>query len=161
MARYADGLKSLQQTGAVVLAFTAPDFGVKPMFRGLRGRAAIYNELLRRIADDIGIGLIDFWRFDEFRDARLWDRDRVHLSALGHEVMADRVFDCLPSGEPLTLPCRMSSAKFLASPATRATVAENIRWAVSFAAPWAIRRLRRITPGTGVLPKYTALAEVN
>ena len=156
MARYADGLKSLQQTGAVVLAFTAPDLGVKPMFRGLRGRAAIYNELLRRITDDIGIGLIDFWRFDEFRDARLWDRDRVHLSALGHEVMADRVFDCLPSGEVFTT----RSARFLASPAARATAAENMRWAISFAAPWAFRRLRRITPGTGMEPKSTALAEV-
>lgn len=156
MARYADGLKALQQTGAVVLAFTAPDLGAKPMFRGLRGRAAIYNELLRRITDDIGVGLIDFWRFDEFRDPQLWDHDRVHLSALGHEVMADRVFETLPHAER----CSASPAKFLASPATRATVAENWRWAVSFAAPWAIRRLRRVTPGTGVEPKYTALAEV-
>ena len=37
MARYADGLKTLQQTGAVVLAFTAADLGTVPLFRRLRG----------------------------------------------------------------------------------------------------------------------------
>ena len=47
MARYADALKTLQQTGAVVLTFTAADLGTVPLFRRLRGRAAIYNELLR------------------------------------------------------------------------------------------------------------------
>lgn len=156
MARYADGLKALQQTGALVLAFTAPDLGAKPMFRGLRGRGAIYNELLRRIADDLGIGLVDFWRFDEFRDPRLWDHDRVHLSALGHEVMAGRVFDCLPATDPL----RRTSPSLLTPPAGRTTVAGNVRWAVAFAAPWAVRRLRRITPGSGATPKSTALARV-
>src|ERR1700722_12223010 len=45
MARYADGLKTLQQTGAHVLAFTAGDLGTVPLFRRLRGRAAVYNEL--------------------------------------------------------------------------------------------------------------------
>lgn len=159
MARYADGLKALRQTGAVVLAFTAPDLGAKPMFRGLRGRAAIYNELLRRITDDLGIGLIDFWRFDEFRDPRLWDHDRVHLSALGHQFMAVRVLECLPDIQPADHRVHPSST-FLAAPTTRTTAMGNMRWAVSFAAPWAFRRLRRITPGTGVEPKSTALAPV-
>ena len=35
-----DELKTLQQTGAVVLAFTAADLGTVPLFRRLRGRAA-------------------------------------------------------------------------------------------------------------------------
>lgn len=153
MARYADGLKALQQTGAVVLAFTAPDLGAKPMFRGLRGRAAIYNELLRSITDGLGIGLVDFWRFDEFRDPRLWDHDRVHLSALGHLHMAGRVFGCLPDAEPSATP----ASTFLPAATRPATRSENLRWAVSFAAPWAIRRLRRITPGRGIEPKSTEL----
>lgn len=156
MATYAEGLKSLQQTGAVVMAFTAPDLGPKPLFRGLRGRAAIYNELLRSITDDLGIGLIDFWRFDEFRDSRLWDHDRVHLSALGHEVMAARVFDTLPTANGRTVP----SARYLATPTRPATVTENLRWAASFAVPWAVRRLRRITPGAGVAPKCSTLTKV-
>jgi lysophospholipase L1-like esterase len=82
MASYADALKTLQQTGAHVLAFTAGDLGTVPLFRRLRGRAAIYNELLRGIADDLGLQLVDFWRFTEFRDPRLWASDRIHLSPL-------------------------------------------------------------------------------
>ena len=61
MARYADGLKTLQQNGAHVLAFTAGDLGTVPLFRRLRGRAAVYNELLRGIADDLDLQLVDFW----------------------------------------------------------------------------------------------------
>ena len=95
MARYAEGLKTLQQTGAMVLAFTAADLGTVPLFRRLRGRAAVYNELLRGIADDLGLQLVDFWRFSEFRDARLWDGDRIHLSPLGHERFAAKVLDTL------------------------------------------------------------------
>ena len=57
MARYADALKTLQQTGAHVLAFTAGDLGTVPLFRRLRGRAAVYNELLRAIGDDLGLQL--------------------------------------------------------------------------------------------------------
>ena len=95
MARYAEGLKVLQQTGASVMTFTAADVGAVPLFRRLRGRAAIYNELLRGITDDLGVHLIDFWRFTEYRDPRMWDGDRIHLSALGHEHMAARVLDAL------------------------------------------------------------------
>jgi lysophospholipase L1-like esterase len=155
MARYAEGLKSLRQTGALVLAFTAPDLGAKPLFRGLRGRGAIYNELLRAIADDLGIGLIDFWRFDEFRDPRLWDRDRVHLSPLGHRVMAQRVLDSLPSAGPAG-----SAPLFVPAPTVGATLLANMRWAAAFAAPWVLRRLRHMTPGDGVEPKSTELVTV-
>ncbi len=55
MARYAEGLKTLRQTGALVMVFTAADLRTVPLFRRLRGRAAIYNELLRDIAEDLGV----------------------------------------------------------------------------------------------------------
>ncbi|MBO0680796.1 SGNH/GDSL hydrolase family protein [Mycolicibacterium sp. S2-37] len=155
MERYAEGLKRLRQTGAMVLAFTAPDLGAKPLFRGLRGRGAIYNELLRSIADDIGIGLVDFWRFDEFRDPRLWDRDRVHLSPLGHEVMAGRVLEALPAAA-----ADAAAPTFVPMPTPSTTAFANMRWAAAFAAPWIVRRLRRMTPGDGVEPKSTALTRV-
>ena len=116
MARYADGLKMLQQTGALVLAFTAGDLGTVPLFRRLRGRAAIYNELLRGIADDLDLQLVDFWRFCEFRDPRLWDGDRIHLSPLGHERMAAKVLDTLTVSHELTT----RSAALLAVVAARA-----------------------------------------
>ncbi|MCT7657926.1 SGNH/GDSL hydrolase family protein [Mycobacterium deserti] len=156
MARYADALKSLQQTGAVVLTFTAADLGTVPLFRRLRGRAAIYNELLRATADDLGVHIVDFWRFSEFCDPRLWDGDRVHLSPLGHERMAAKVLDTLTVSHGLTT----ASAAVLASSPPVRDFRANMRWAAAFAAPWVARRVRRVTPGAGVEPKSTMLVKV-
>lgn len=156
MARYADALKTLQQTGAVVLTFTAADLGTVPLFRRLRGRAAIYNELLRTDVDDIGVQLVDFWRFNEFRDPRLWAGDRVHLSPLGHERMAAKVLDTLTVPHSLT---SRSAALLESSPPARSWW-QNLRWATAFAAPWVARRLRRVTPGAGLEPKLPGLVEI-
>jgi lysophospholipase L1-like esterase len=156
MARYADGLKTLQQTGAVVLAFTAADLGTVPLFRRLRGRAAIYNELLRGIADDLDLRLVDFWRFNEFCDPRLWDADRVHLSALGHERFAAKVLDTLKVYHQLTT----RSAALLSSAPPVRDFRANLRWTTAFAAPWIAKRVRRVPRGAGIKPKSTSLMKV-
>jgi lysophospholipase L1-like esterase len=157
IARYADGLKSLQQSGALVLTFTAADLGTVPLFRRLRGRAAIYNELLRTIVDDLSVHLVDFWRLSEFRDPRLWAGDRVHLSPLGHERMAAKVLDTLSVSHDLA---SRSAALLNSSPPTHSFWA-NLRWAAAFAAPWVTRRLRRVTPGAGIEPKLPNLVPVS
>lgn len=156
MARYADALKTLQQTGAVVLTFTAADLGTVPLFRRLRGRAAIYNELLRTVVDDLGVQLVDFWRFNEFRDPRLWAGDRIHLSPLGHERMAAKVLDTLTVPHSLT---SRSAALLNSTPPERSWWA-NFCWGAAFAAPWVARRLRRVTPGAGIEPKLPGLTAV-
>jgi hypothetical protein len=127
------------------------------LFRRLRGRAAIYNELLRAIADDLGLQLVDFWRFSEFRDPRLWDGDRVHLSPLGHERMAAKVLDTLTVSHRLAT---ASAALLASSPPPVRDLRANMRWATAFAAPWVARRLRRVTPGAGVEPKSTTMVKV-
>jgi lysophospholipase L1-like esterase len=157
MARYADGLKTLQQTGALVLTFTAADLGTVPLFRRLRGRAAIYNELLRAIADDLDLQLVDFWRFSEFRDPRLWDGDRIHLSPLGHERMAAKVLDTLTVSHSLAT---ASAALLASSPPPVRDIRANVRWATAFAAPWVAKRVRRVTPGEGIEPKSSTLGKV-
>ena len=156
MARYAEGLKTLQQTGALVMVFTAAGLRTVPLFRRLRGRAAIYNELLRDTAEDLGVQLVDFWRFTEYRDPRMWDRDRIHLSSLGHEHMAARVLDALAVPHQLAT----ASANLPESSAPVVDMRANLRWAAAFAAPWVVRRVRRMTPGEGVEPKSWTLTEV-
>jgi lysophospholipase L1-like esterase len=153
MARYALALSRLRRTGARVMTFTAADIGTVPVFRRLRGRAAIYNELLRGIVDDLGLELVDFWRFTEFRDPRMWDSDRVHLGPIGHRRMAGRVLDALAVPHSLSNP--PDPAVDNAGRVTR--LRSDLQWAASFAAPWVIRRLRRVTPGAGVQPKLSSL----
>lgn len=82
--------------------FTGFDAKVSKIFARLRGRTAIYNELVREISDKHGTGLVDFWRFLEFDDWRMWAEDRIHMSAPGHQRMAQRVLDAL--GRPSSLP---------------------------------------------------------
>jgi lysophospholipase L1-like esterase len=153
MARYAAAMACLQRAGARVLTFTAADIGAIPVFRRLRGRAAIYNELLRAIVDELGVDLVDFWRLTEFRDPRSWDGDRIHLSPRGHTQIAARVLDKLAVPYALTCP---ADAEVLAPRSLRA----DLYWAATFAAPWAFRRLRRLTPGAGVEPKLASLTAV-
>ncbi|MBV8965838.1 MAG: SGNH/GDSL hydrolase family protein [Mycobacteriaceae bacterium] len=153
MAGYADALARLQRAGARVLTFTAADIGTVPVFRRLRGRAAIYNELLRAIVDDLGLELVDFWRMSEFRDQRMWDDDRIHLSPHGHRRIAVRVLDKLGVAHELTCP---DDAQMSGDRSFRA----DLYWAATFAAPWAFRRLRRLTPGAGVEPKLASLTAV-
>ena len=38
---------------------------------------------------------MDFWRLREYRDPRLWDVDRLHMSSAGHQRMAIAVLDAL------------------------------------------------------------------
>jgi lysophospholipase L1-like esterase len=156
MARYAEGLKTLQQTGAVVVTFTAADLGTVPLFRRLRGRAAVYNELLRGIADDLDLALVDFWRFSEFRDSRLWDGDRIHLSPLGHERFAAKVLDTLAVSHELT----SRSAALLSSTPPARDFRSNLRWTTAFAAPYVAKRMRLAKRGECVGPKLTTLTKV-
>ena len=153
MTQYTHALARLRRTGARVMTFTAADIGTVPLFRRLRGRAAIYNELLRGIVDDLGLDLVDFWRFTEFRDPAMWDSDRVHLGPLGHRRMAARVLDALAVPHSLSGP--PNSALSHAGRVSR--LGSDLHWAASFAAPWVIRRLRRVTPGAGVEPKLASL----
>ncbi len=157
MTRYALALARLHRTGARVMTFTAADIGTVPVFRRLRGRAAIYNELLRGIVDDLGLELVDFWRFTEFRDPRLWDSDRVHLGPLGHRRMAGRVLDALAVPHNLSDPLSDPPNSAVSDAGRVTRLRSDLHWAASFAAPWVIRRLRRVTPGAGVEPKLSSL----
>ena len=157
MTRYARALRQLTESGARVLTFTAADLSTVPIFRRLRGRAAIYNELLRAIIDDLGIELVDFWRFPEYRDPAMWDSDRCHLSALGHQQMAARVLDAL--GVPHYLSTITDAT--LAPSRQVGRLRADLQWAAVFAAPWVVRRMRRLTPGEGIEPKLASLTAVD
>ena len=91
IAQYDHAVGRLVAAGAHVVMFTGFDLGFAPVFRHLRGRVAVYNELVREVADDRGATVVDFWRMRELRDPRYWDTDRMHLSTAGHERMAQAV----------------------------------------------------------------------
>ena len=103
---YDAALERLTESGARVVVFTAFDPGGSALYRPLRARFALYNELVRDSAHRLGADIVDFWRLREYRDLRYWDADRMHLSTAGHERMATDVLDTL--GVPHDLPATAS-----------------------------------------------------
>jgi lysophospholipase L1-like esterase len=150
VARYDDAVGRLAATGATVVLFTAFDPAGFPIFAAGRGRFAIYNELVREVAERHGAVLVDFWRMREYRDARMWDVDRLHMSSAGHQRMAIAVLDALGVEHdlaPLALPD-------LVTRTPRQVRAENLAWARSHAAPWVKRRLTGTSSGDALAPRH-------
>lgn len=154
--RYDDAVGELAATGARVLVWTAFDPGHAPVFNMLRGRFATYNELVREVADRHGATIVDFWRMGEYRDSRLWDTDRMHMSTAGHQRMAIEVLDTLNVPHDLkTLP--LPEHPVLSKAEERRAAYE---WARGFALPWVKRRLTGTSSGDGITPKRPTLAPI-
>lgn len=152
--RYDDALGALAATGTRLAVFTAFDPGGSRIYRPLRGRFALYNELVRMAAERHGATVVDFWRMRELRDWRYWDPDRMHLGPAGHAWMALRVLDALGvhhDGAQPELP-----------PEVVLTRAERLRanreWAQTHLGPWIHRRVTGRSSGDQVRPKRPDLA---
>lgn len=149
MAVYEDVVVTVRATGARVLLFTISDPEPVWIFRPFRGRIAIYNELVRRIARRHGATVVDLWDVLDLGDRRLWGDDRLHLAAPGHEIVAGAVCEAIGLG-PM-VPAEPSSV--LAPRGRR----HRLAWLARHAFPWFVRRLRGRSLGDGLSPRYPAL----
>jgi lysophospholipase L1-like esterase len=151
---YDVGIGRLAGAGAHVVLFTAYDPGDSPIFGALRGRFAIYNELVREVAERHGATLVDFWRIRDYRDDRLWDVDRMHMSSAGHQRMAIAVLDTLGIEHDL-VPAVLGERLELGARERRAA---NVEWARAHAGPWVKRRLTGTSSGDNLSPRWPVLA---
>lgn len=155
MERYRWAVEKLVDSGARVVIFTGFDSGKAPMFRLTRGRTAIYNEHIRKIVEDLGIELVDFWHMKQFQDWRFWDVDRLHLGIEGHTMMAKEVLKVL--GEPDDIePPQPEDPPIQAA---LEKVVTDIRWTKDYLLPWVGRRLSRKSSGDELSPKYPTLTQ--
>ncbi|MDN5758478.1 MAG: SGNH/GDSL hydrolase family protein [Tomitella sp.] len=157
VAQYEGAIERLTGTGAKVLVFTAYDAGWAPVFRKMRGRTAIYNELLRPVVERTGATLVDYWNMRGFDDTRMWGTDRLHMSPLGHTLMADKVLGLLDVPHDIERPVLPSVP--LPSRAEQRRV--DREWLRTFLVPWVGRRLRGASSGDGVEPKYPELTPLH
>ncbi|GAB4098382.1 SGNH/GDSL hydrolase family protein [Sinomonas halotolerans] len=147
---YDAAVARLAAAGARVLLFTGFDAGRSKVFGTMRGRTAIYNEQVRWIADRHGATIVDYWRFHEFQDWRMWDVDRMHMSALGHATMANRVLEVLEHEGLAEVPDMPELPVLTRVQQLRA----NALWAREHAGPWVMRRLTGRSSGDGLSPRY-------
>jgi len=147
--QFEDAVVRLGSSGATVLVFTGIDTNFTPVFRGIRGRVAIYNENIRAIAERYDCIVADQWALKEVQDMRFFDDDRLHYNTLGHHEVARMVLRALnvPNDlqpmQPEPLPPRT----------WRAARANDLVWAREHLVPWVLRRVRNQSSGDHITAK--------
>ena len=142
-------LERLGETGATILVFTGVDVAFQPVFRSIRGKVAIFNENVRKVAQRHDCIVVDQWAIEELQDSRYWAGDRLHLNALGHHTIARAALDALnvPHDlaplDPPPLPERN----------WRRARKEDVVWAREHLVPWVIRRIKHVSSGDDIEPK--------
>ncbi|MDZ8172671.1 SGNH/GDSL hydrolase family protein [Microbacterium xanthum] len=146
---FEDAVARLSRDGATVVVFTGIDTNFTPVFRGIRGKVAIYNENIRAIADRYDAIVADQWALKEVQDMRFFDDDRLHMNSLGHHEVARMVLRALnvPNDlhamQPDPLPRRT----------WRQARSSDLVWAREYLVPWVLRRVRHQSSGDHVTAK--------
>ena len=147
--RFESGIARLQRDGATIIIFTGIDTGFTSVFRGIRGKVAIYNENLRAIAADYGCIVADQWGLRSIQDPQMWLPDRLHLNPLGHHEVARMVLSALNVQNDLVpnIPEKLPESSW------RQARTSDLVWAREHLVPWVIRRATRTSSGDGVVAK--------
>lgn len=149
------GLAQLRAAGAdvLVVAFGDPADTRRPTSRW-RDRFELLNRGTVALAREHGCLLLDFWPMTDAADDRHWSEDRLHLSALGHEVTAAAAAEVLGFGDS-----EWRTATTEPLPTTRGLqrVRADAQWVFKHALPWAVRRVQRQSSGDEVTAKRPIL----
>ena len=133
--------RSLRGAGATVLTFTLPDLTpLLPLARAIAPRIREMNDAVREACRETGTQLLDFAQLPLATDARLWDEDRIHANAAGHERIAAALAQAL--GLPGTNDDWRQPLPPLArsNPVTVAWL--EIRWWLRHYVPWQVQGRR-------------------
>lgn len=151
--------RALIDGGATLLTFTLPDLTpVMPLGRLVASRIDALNQALREVAARTGAILVDFAAHPVASDPRLWNDDRLHANAAGHQRVADAL------AHALDLPGTDTSWSEPLPAAPPRSAFEHLRaeadWIRGYLLPWAWRHLRGRSSGDGVAPKRPVLRSV-
>lgn len=144
--------------GADVLLGLGADPRDSPVIKLTRPRVAVYNLNLVGIARTHGAYLVDGWNLPAIRDWRMWHEDRLHLTAAGHELVAQAALVSLglePSRPDWDTPLpAVPPLNF------REAVDWNLVWGRDHLAPWLGRRLQRTSSGAGRTAKFPTYVDI-
>ncbi len=151
------GVRELRQAGIDVLLV---GFGDPSQSSGLMrltaDRFAGLNSATVAIAKAYDCYLLNFWGMESFLEETLWDEDRLHLSPLGHQLTSDEAMVALGWERTMEVP--------LIPPAQNRGSLDRLvghaRWIKEHGAPWVSRRIRGVSSGDGIEPKYWSYTQV-
>ena len=141
-----DAVVRLSSGGSLRLAvgkIRGIDTHFTPVFRGIRGKVAIYNENIRAIADRHDCIVADQWGLKQIQDMRFFDDDRLHMNPLGHHEVARMVLRALnvPNDLQPMQPDPLPLVNW------RTARERDLVWARAHLVPWVLRRLRHQSSG--------------
>ncbi|WP_259678125.1 SGNH/GDSL hydrolase family protein [Arthrobacter oryzae] len=142
----------LSGSGATLVLFTGFDVKVSAVLEPLKRRNAIYNQRVREIAARYEAVLVDYWCFDALHDPRMWDSDRLHMSKAGHKYLAGQVLNQLGvshSLKPANWPEPVKTG-------LRGRARQQWRWLQDWVLPLCGRKLRGVTLGDDLAPRWPA-----
>lgn len=150
LQQYEELVAALSTTGATLLLFTGYDVDVTPALRIFRRRNHLYNDGVRRIAEQYDAVLVDYWRFEAYRDPRMWAPDRLHMSKPGHKYLASEILDILGVRHSMNL--------LDWQPPQTQTLLEweraQRRWINDWIVPLVHRKIRGVTLGDNLQPRW-------
>ncbi len=148
---------ALRATGARVLTTSFPDVALMlPVMGWLRPRQVELNDRLGEAATRHDVEVLDLFSLDLSADPAMWSHDRIHGSSEGHARIAAGM------AELLDLPGSDHSwaTAGLVRPSRLDVVRRDAWWVASFVAPFLLRQLRGVGPGTGRTAKRPHLLPV-
>lgn len=147
-------VRALRSAGSDVLLFEFGDPSRRSsLMRGVASRIEAANAATRAIAIAHDCYLASLWGCEVYDHDDMWDRDRLHLTPLGHRISAAAALEGLGLGdgrwrEPLPPGRQVGLVE---------RYAEHGRWTVEHFVPWVVRRIRGRSSGDGLQPKVPVL----
>jgi lysophospholipase L1-like esterase len=148
--RYEAALVRLAGSGAQVLVFTTFDTRTTFLLEPLRRRILVFNDAVRRLAEEHGALLLDHTLMREYDDPRLWAFDKIHMSRHGHKRMA--AFVLASMGVPHTL--RIKDLGPRERRPWAMAVTDELLFVRSEVVPLVRRRMSGVRDGDAALPKW-------
>jgi lysophospholipase L1-like esterase len=157
-SRFEEAVVALRSAGIrVMIANGFETRSATPLIKSMRPKVAVYNCHLWTISQRHDCAMLDLWGLHGLYAPQMWAPDRIHLSSLGHELVADQALATL---EHAPLPSSGFDVPERPNRPLRQAVAEEATWVRQHLAPWVSRRLRGTSSGDSVRPKAPELTRV-
>ena len=145
------GVRDLRKAGidVMMVAFGDPS-STSSVMSLIAQRFAGLRSATLAIAEEYDCYLMDFWGEQVFEDPDVWDEDRLHLNPRGHELTTRAALNSLGWGDDSW----REVAAIGDQPSSVSRWVGHAKWAKNHGYPWVSRRLRGVSSGDGVEPKY-------
>ncbi|MDO5728843.1 MAG: SGNH/GDSL hydrolase family protein [Actinomycetaceae bacterium] len=145
-----EAVRQLRQHNIDVLLVTSSDPSGSPLIELTRSRVSAFNASLWSIAQRYECGVVDQWGLKPLQTWNAWADDRFHLTARGHEIVANAALVGLglAPDDPHYADVPDEWRRALAGPPP-----SHWRWIKEHVAPWVARHARGLSSGTGRVAK--------